>query len=431
MLNNILCTRNKVLLFILLIVEFFHFKLFPGFLTNVNNRNLFLLIVVVLVYNWLLNKKRIFLTEKRIASYGTCMFLIAVFMIANCISCYYNRGQSPIETFLNWTPIFILLLYYPLNSVNLNVKNWEKILFTLFVIDLLIHLIIILFYPSIDLFEMEVSKERYLDGELRARLFSDAILFLGNVFCFNKALVSKNIRSVYVLLSFISLIVILLLGFRTVIAAVLFSYVFILYKTKRNIIKYGVWILIFGGGLLIFALNNTTVRNRVNEIIERNEESNFNNNDYIRVVVIQYYYSNYFKNYTEMLLGSGMVRRIVSDSNPNNMSHLKYPSNYSKEVSFFSEKYHFYPVDLGLLGLSWEAGILTVIVLLTLCIILLNSRLGMDYLYINAWGLFLILISLTVPFYYYHKNLIYTVIVFIILSKLKRINYLRQQKEKR
>lgn len=417
MLNIIFSNRKLLLFFILWIVEFFHFLLFPRFLINIQNDRLLILVFFLLFLWFLERRKRNQIKYEKL--FGLLMILLLLSVVFNCISCYYFRAQSSWETLINWSPILLLLLYYPLSVIKINIRDWERILLSVFILNLAIRYLIILYPPSVDFFKMDMSVERYLE-EHRLRLISDGILFLGNLMCFNNLINHKDKTKLNLFLFLASWLGIFLMGFRTAILANVISCAFMFFKRKKNIIKYS-FIFLFGLLISFFVfINIPMVQDRIDEIVERNKTQNFRNEDYVRVLLVNYYYTNYFKSSTELFFGSGMVYRVYHEKNYSKTFKESYPSDYSKLVSYNSQAYHFFPVDMGLIGLSWEAGIPAAIILFSLCIVLFSSKVDNDFLYIKGWGLFLILTSVTLPFYYYHKNMIYTAIVFVIFMKMKR-----------
>lgn len=408
MLGTIFCNKTRVFILILVIVEFFDFLLIPGRVRNLSNIQLSFLILLLFVLSFVNTTWKSNYYEKK---YSYIMALFAIAIALNCWSCLYYRNQSVFETFTCWAPLLIFYLYYPLSKMRLSSSDVEKILYLLFICATMAHLVQTIF-PNHAIFEVETSEEKF-ENDLRVRLFSDAVLFLGNIYCFNKLLVSKGIQLKLLFVYVLSFVMIFLMGFRMLIFVTIVVSIYIYIRIhKADLVRFlmiGSFLVVLFIGLMSVPL----VQERVSEIIERNETDNFKNDDYVRVVLFNYYYSDYFKDYTEMVLGSGMVRRIVEDNK------TPFPSQYSKEVSYNSEQYHFYPVDMGMIGLSWEAGIPAFILMNIICIYLLFSKLDKRYMYINGWGLFLLLIQITSPFYYYHHNLIYTVLIWLLLVKIK------------
>ena len=292
-----------------------------------------------------------------------------------------------------------------------SIKDWEKILFILFLIVVAVDAIMVIFPESL-LFEMTSGNEKFED-EHRVRIYGDGALVLGNLLCFNKAFTDKN-KLKYWSLFIISALLIFLQGYRMVIATCLVVYFYCMMKLKVLKIQYGII-----GILLIYVLSLLPiVQERVDEIIERNETSTYNNDDYVRVLVFAYYYTDYFKSNYELFFGSGMVQRIVKKSSTEMGDDSEYKSKYSKDVSYMSYKYHFYPVDWGMIGLSWEAGIPVVLALLTLIIFIFIKKTPKYYCYISSWFLFLLLSCLSKAILYIHHNLIFFAMGLVMFEKI-------------
>ena len=261
---------------------------------------------------------------------------------------------------------------------------------------------------------MSSGQDRFLEDG-RARSYSNVILWLGNIICFNKWMVKDHIAR-NISLFVVSLFLIILTGYRIMLLADVLVCGIIFIKIKRISIKHFI-----GGAVLVFITiavlsSIQIVRERWEEVMERNEEQNLDNEDYIRVVLVLYYYTEYFISNWELFLGSGMVERVFSD---NPAIKRNYPSEYSKKLSDQMTDDKLMPIDVGLLGLSWEAGIPAVVLMILICLMLTCVKQDERYLYIRAWGLFLLIISGLNPRYYYNHNLIYTVIIWLILEQTR------------
>ena len=221
----------------------------------------------------------------------------------------------------------------------------------------------------------------------------------------------------------VSFVLILLAGFRMIIFANLVSSLIILYRTKKVGLKS--FFVIFLFLILIGGLVNTSIgEKRVKEVIERNEKANLGNEDYVRMLTLNYYLNNYFKSPVEMFLGSGLVQRSFTIDKD---FVKKYESNYSREVSDTSIRYHIFPVDWGLLGFSWEGGIpATLVLLLIVLMFIVFSRVDEKYMYISAWGIMVWLFSLLNSHLYINHNIIYTTILLVICDKLYQVKKMQK-----
>ena len=160
----------------------------------------------------------------------------------------------------------------------------------------------------------------------------------------------------------------------------------------------GIRYYLIAGFITVVLLGASTlevVQNRISEIEDRARVQNLDNEEYARVITFNYYLNDYFMSPAEMFFGSGLVHRHVSEETNDVSTNKKYESKYSFDVSMMSARYHIYPIDWGLLGFSWEAGIPAALVLIAIAIIFIFTKLDNRYLYISAWGMFILFCYIT------------------------------------
>ena len=411
MIRKFFATSISVVLFIEWILCFHNFSLVSSDYIHLSDLKILVIIFFFLLL-YLIEKDNKFLETTVLKKYIDKLLLtILLFAIINCFVCYYYRGQDFFETFQHWSMFFLLFFYYPFRLMIFKIKDWERVLHYLLIILLVVEIIMMIF-PEFLLFEMTSGNEKF-ERENRIRIYGDGALVLGNILCFNKALIEKK-NIIYWLLFAFSFLCIFLSGFRTVIAACLLIYVYMLLKLRMLKIKYGILSVV-----VIFVMSFVpAVQERVNEMIERNEDATYDNDKYVRVVSVAYYYNEYFKSRYELFFGSGMVQRIVKNSSTEMGGNYEYKSKYSKDVSYMSIKYHFYPVDWGLIGLSWEAGIPVVLIIYGLTFYLMFKKTPKQYYYISAWALLQLLISFNNPLMYHFHNMIFYALVLVIFEKV-------------
>lgn len=418
MITRIFSNRISIIILTLLLVEFFHFSCLPGFLRYVVDLRIFFIILFICFFSFI-EKYKVDFDCKYCKVINWAMALLLVFALINCAVCYHYRHQSVFETLIHWSPIFIMYLYYPFRKLHLSVRDWEGILYFLFLTMVFIELIMNLF-PNLMLFDMTSGDDKFED-ELRVRVFADGILVLGNLMCLNKALAGIQ-RPKNVFLYILSLFLIFLTGFRMIDLACIISLFVMLKKFHMLKLRY----LFVGAVTSLFlvaaALSSDLVQERIEEMKERSETDNFNNDDYVRVLLVTYYYTQYFNSNWELFWGSGMVERQIMEGRDVPLRNTDFKSEYSKEVSFMSDTNHFFPKDMGLIGLSWEAGIPAVLVLITLLFYIALKEIDIRYYYISTWCIYLILISSNNPRFYDYRNMIYFTMVLVIAEKVVRKN---------
>ena len=143
------------------------------------------------------------------------------------------------------------------------------------------------------------------------------------------------------------------------------------------------------------------IQSSLDSLQNRAGESNqtFNNDDYIRMVSINYYYTSFFKSPIELFFGAGMI------------------GNNGPVADVFAKLmlYNYNLTDWGLIGLSWYAGIPVVLCIVYYLIRGILQQVPKQYLYINAWFLYLLIVSITDPEMYQHYSfLIQSILLYML-----------------
>ena len=416
MITRLFSNKISIILLTLLLVEFFHFTYLPGFLRYVVDLRIFFIILFICFFSYI-EKYKVDIDSKCCKVINWVMALLFIFALINCAVCYHYRHQGIFETLIHWSPIFMIYLYYPFRKLHLSVRDWESILYILFLMMVFIEIIMNLF-PDLMLFDMTSGDDKF-ENELRVRVFADGILVLGSLMCLNKALAGIK-RPKNTFLYILSLVLIFLTGFRMIDLACIIALFVMLKKFHLLKLKFLLMGSIVSLLLVTVALSTDLVQERIEEMKERNETDNFDNDDYVRVLLVTYYYTQYFNSNWEMFWGSGMVERQIMEGRDVPLRNADFKSEYSKDVSFLSNTYHYFPKDMGVIGLSWEAGIPAVLVLIILLFYMVFKLTDVRYSYIPTWCLYLILISSNNPRFYDYRNMIYFTMVLIIFEKVVR-----------
>lgn len=385
--------------FILYVVSFFRCILYPGGFWALGWK---LRVPFYLIQLFLLlctNAYKHILCRKQFRWYVFFIFL-------NILTCLFFRRQSILVSFDAWFSFF-LIFYYPFfKYLGLSVKDWEHVLFILFLL-LLIGYTLQYVYLDVQLFALETTME-WLQGESRVRIYSDGILYLGTFFSLNKGLTG---RKFFLLVFMWACFIIFLKGFR-MIYLVLPIVVGLMYLRIKGSQK--LWLLI--PILVVSILGLLTmgiVQDKVEEVVHRQETQTLEDSDYSRTGCFLYYTQDHFINGFEMFLGSGRTPIYYTFQEMNNA-----PSEYSKLRSRMALVYHYYTDDWGLIGLTWEAGIPFMIAFFYLFISIIRIRVPIEYQYIRYWEIFSLGVGVTCEVIFYQQNMIYQALVLVILDRI-------------
>lgn len=377
----------------------------------------FLFYLVIPVVYCSLRKINIFSRELLFPKILKLYFLL---IIVNIITCYFYRGQSPLVSIYGWGTFF-LILYYPIfKSFNYNSRFWEKTLLWLYCIFLVCYYIqYFMGLNGVQLFVLDTDVEHIVKTRI-VRLFADGILSLGVFYCLNKWLTKHSKKCKY--LFFVGLIAEMLLTIRTRWVALPIACIYFLHK------RYGfsaktLAIIILSLGLFAAILQTDVAQDRINYITEKSETQNFNNESYVRVLLIDYFLNDHFKSSTEHFLGSGMPKMNAATA-----SHAL--SEYSRQISALFIENDFYCFDMGYIGLSWLGGIPFTLILIILQFCIFRKKVPKDYLYIGVWELYLLISGWFNEEVFGFTNMICQVLALTILSTvIKENSVINKQKQ--
>lgn len=397
----------KPLLVILVIVQFFRLDFIYDYLNFIYSgyRVIWLFVILfILSYN-----------KKRDPIFNRLMFpklLIGYFILIliNCISCLYFRQQPLSISMLAWAPFFPLIFYPCFKSWNLHVATWEKTLFYLFLIILLGYTLQNIF-SQYQLFQLDITWDKFIRTG-RVRIKSDGILYLGLLFCWNKYLCYN--KNKYLILALLAFLMVFLQGYRILIVTVIIVCV-LLYHKINGLKRKTLILLIIVPMVADVALRFDFINEKFEEMIERNEDQTFENEDYVRVLDLEYFYNDHFLNNAEFILGSGMPVLAVDLENKE-VKKTKLSSIYSQYMSQLGAYFHMFTVDLGIVGLSWIAGIPFTLLLVFLLISIYRKDIGKEYLYLGGYCLLSLLCGFTNGLLYKGYDMVYIALILVILD---------------
>ena len=308
--------------------------------------------------------------------YATSFKLILVGLICSSISCWFYRGQTPIETFQTLTYYYGILFYFFLKARKFSLEDVEK---ALIILILVFDILYIAQYHLLSLGINFLNIQDWMINDVsiegnRLRVMSSGLyslgIFLGMV---RFKHTSKNI---YLILIVLGLYIMLLSGFRQLLASLAVCTIYYFYKTgyrlkTRHIIPIAT--LIVG---IIYLYQLPEIQNKITGMILRNESGqNLTNKDYVRIIQWDYYMNHFFKSTIEQFFGAGLPRKTSA-----------YGQWFENQLKF---------VDWGLIGQSWMLGIITVVGFVMFAVKAIRIKVSPLYKYISLWYIFLLLSSVT------------------------------------
>lgn len=296
-----------------------------------------------------------------------CRLVIAYFsfIVVSCIYSSIVHGQDFIRVFVNSCQYFSLIIIFLLFKMNGSLISSEKTLIVLCIFFCICYIIQYLVYP-IAIFNGALDKNAIDNyGQFRMRMPGSLCGYLLYFYGVNEYIQKrKNKYILYVLLGFFP---ILMMGFRSLMALTILFTIFMIPFVTRRVSKSVKWLFV---AVIVgcISFNIPLVSEKYDEMMERQKSSQtFDNDDYIRLLALDYFSNQVFIHPGERICGGGVP---LNDT------------KYGKSVMGVAETDGYWWVDLGIVGLSFILGMPAVIclVLVVLKCVFLSSPPDKQYI---------------------------------------------------
>ena len=314
--------------------------------------------------------------------FNFALSVVLVGLILSGISSSYYENSNPLYVYFAYQFILALYFYIILVNKDTQVKHVEKAL-TYLSLALCVFYIVqyIAFQRGIVLTDMFADGYDAEAGDLvRFRAVGSALAAWAYFYGLNGVLVSQKKSFLKVLLLVLGLAVILLMSFRTMVAGLMLCTLVMVIKVnglKSGLFKY--LFLLFVA--IVVAYNVPTVQKKIDYMIEKQQgDQTLANDEYIRWINFYYHLDENTKDDVEYYLGVGL------NADKNSSLCIKEDNLMEQHLSW---------VDWGLIGLSWQVGLLTVLGMLLYSFKVIKFRFEPEQVCISVFFLYLVLISIT------------------------------------
>ncbi len=328
-----------------------------------------------------------------------CLFLI--FLLCSAVSCYYYEKQSFWLTFTNLD----FIMFFPFLSYFFMIKR-RKTPFSIqdieWSVTRLYFIIFFIFLVQYALLPHEILHlATFIVEEKRFTVFGQIVTLVTYFYFLNKYLIKK--KNKYLLYLLPELLIVFIQGYRIYIVVIIL--VSALFVVKIGGMKRTISIILITPLIAIFIIQIPIVNNAISNMMNRQTEANFSNEDYIRLRQLEYFTTEHFKSPVEYILGSGFSN--VRSEYGKRMFYLQSLSDVNPEGPIGGWR------DWGLIGLSWTIGLPCLLCILFCIFKIFRTTIPKQYLYIKYFYLFILLTSVTdVEFYrwgsvFFHGVLFY------------------------
>ena len=302
------------------------------------------------------------------------------------ISCWFEHGQNPIQSFWAYIPLFILLLYFVFHAKKIETDKIINLLTLFAVVRTAILLVQQFTYPNYYFaFRPEVEMDNGLIREIEMRsgilryYISDTYLSMFLVFYWGQKIFEK-FKWKYFLLFAWGVFGLWLDQTRQFMFVAFGTFIFVmLFSRNKKINKFSIYIAIIMF-LIIIGMNFDSL---FGELADKT--SNEMTKDNVRFIAYNYFFYEYWGGPLSVLLGNGIAGA----------------SQYGKEIIYLSNEMHLYRADVGIVGFLNQYGIVSVCFFLLFYILFVRK----NWKYMDTYiKMFLLAILFNLPLVVFFVN---------------------------
>jgi hypothetical protein len=360
--KNDFFSKAFIVVVLLLTIHFWNLKYIPQ---KYNAENLLTWFICGFSLFMVINKEKMRFT-------GAIFFFIFGLLV-NTLAAYVHIHQGPIKTLLSYSFYYFIFFYFFLHYMKPDRRFIEKVIVTFGIIYSFIYVIQYAIYPYVLFSEDALTAE----GGKQFAIVGHGFHMLAYFIVLNRYLIERKMKDLVLVIFFF--IVLLLCDFRTLIAGAFLISAFMFFKliklTARDIIVI-VSIVVLLAGLSQVKFVSDIINDSVT-----NTESNFKEGKkYIRMLEIEFFFKRFPTDNSYYIIGGG--KRTGDNLNRFNPDEI-------------GLNYNIVWVDIGLLGFYIMIGLFAVIGILWYTIKAIFTKLPRDWIYLNMYFLFLLVVSFT------------------------------------
>lgn len=294
-------------------------------------------------------------------------------LLINIFPAFINLGQSPYRSILGYAFYYFIFLYFLLHYLNLNIKFLENVIIIFAIIYSVLFIIQTIVYPY-PILGMDADIGR---GTIRIRFLGSGFLILAYFLILNRYLINFKLINILLPIGFFTIL--LMEGYRTLIAGALLVSMFMFIKIVRFSIKY--FVVLFITILLFVGLFQLEMPSRILGGFLNDSKSDIAKGDkYVRLVQMEFFFKRYPENISYFIFGGGMPAGDTI---------------YKFNPELIGQNYNIVWVDIGLLGFYIVVGAFALVGLLWYTIKAIFIKMPQDKLYLNLYFLFFLIVSFT------------------------------------
>jgi hypothetical protein len=297
-------------------------------------------------------------------------------LVVSSLSGYYYHEQNPLLTLLAMRYFLYFLVFFCLIVLSVSKEYLIKVIVVFAFIYMFVFTLQLILFPTAIVPLGHTDK--FDRGFLRLRLEGVGFITLTAFYALNTFLITK--RKVFIALYLLCFIFVFILGFRTLLATFLLSSFLLAFFFERHLFKRFLSVIYTLLIILIF-IQFEIVQNFIIAMVDKTNEQVGQGDEYIRLMTFDFLFNKVNVNLGSLFFGNGMPFDGTSYGN--------------LVLGYGARDNGFIAGDLGLIGLVFNYGILSILAFLNIYRIAIFKKLPREYLYLNIFFFYLVISSIT------------------------------------
>jgi hypothetical protein len=269
-------------------------------------------------------------------NFSIYIIIILLSLPASMYIAKIQHNQSIPLSLIGQRHMYYYLMYFAAHAIKTRPKDIERVFLYFGILFIVFYFMQMIAFPT-KIFNVTIFQDR---GTIRIFLPGLTFMVFGYFYTLQNFLEKNNVR--YLIFNFLALIIVILLGSRSLLIVVLLVTIINLLISKRIKSRPLIYMLsFFGAFLIVIVFKNIFV-----SLIEATEETRRTGMENIRIRAAIFYLTHMFPNGLSYIFGNGVASG---------------QSEYAGRIFMYSSKFGFYLSDIGIIGNYITYGVLFVI----------------------------------------------------------------------
>ncbi|UCH14155.1 MAG: hypothetical protein JSV22_13760 [Bacteroidales bacterium] len=314
---------------ILCSLQFYEMSLLGGFTRMFHLMGIGIILLLIIVYG-------VYDSSLKFKPHFTIFIIIILLSLPTSMYIAKTQHNQSIPlSLIGQRHMYYYFMYFAAHALKTRPKDIERLFLYFGILFIGLYFMQMVAFPT-KIFSVTIFKDR---GTIRIFLPGLTFMVFGYFYTLQNFLEKNNVK--YLIFNFLSLIIVILLGSRSLLLVVLLVTIINLLVSRRIKSRALIYMLAFVGAVLIGII----FKNIFVQLIEATEQTRRTGMENVRIRAAIFYLTHMFPNGLSYIFGNGVASG---------------ESEYAGRIFVYTSKYGFYLSDIGIIGNYITYGVLFV-----------------------------------------------------------------------